>query len=79
MNRDVLSITLKKLATCCLLAGLLLIPGLGKAQTSLSPGDLVFTSFHTISSSAVGDTVSFVLLTNISSSTQICFSDRGYN
>ncbi|GEM_PF-1204277 len=50
------------------------------AQTTLSAGDIIFTSYDsTPSSTTGGDGFSFVLLAPISSGTTISFTDRGYN
>ena len=62
-----------------LLTGLLLVPGLVKAQTTLVAGDLLFTSYNTNTSTAAQDSFSFVLLKATTSGTRINFSDRGYN
>ncbi|MGN6495316.1 MAG: YDG domain-containing protein [Agriterribacter sp.] len=48
------------------------------AQTTLAAGDLVFSAYD--ATTTVGDDkFSFILLTNISSGTQIYFTDRGYS
>lgn len=52
---------------------------IARAQTTLSVGDIIFTSFSSSPSSPVPDTFSIVLLTPISSGTVIYFTDRGYN
>lgn len=46
------------------------------AQTALTPGDIAFLS---INSSGTVDKFSFVLLTPVLSSTQVHFTDRGWN
>ncbi|MFN5984813.1 MAG: beta strand repeat-containing protein [Fluviicola sp.] len=50
-----------------------------KAQTSLVPGDILFTSYNGISVAGVApDTFSFVILTPITSNTVIYFTERGF-
>lgn len=48
-----------------------------KAQTTLLPGDILFTGYDSTISASLGDAYSFVLLTNISAGTIIYFTDRG--
>lgn len=62
-----------------LLLCFLIVATVTRAQTTLSAGDLVFTSFNANPTTGVPDTFSIVLLTPISSTTVIYFSDRGYN
>lgn len=50
-----------------------------KAQTTLAPGDILFTSYNGVPSAGVApDTFSFVILTPISTGTVIYFTERGY-
>jgi hypothetical protein len=49
-----------------------------KAQTTLAAGDILFTSYSGIAASGTPDTFSIVVLTPISSSTVIYFTERGY-
>lgn len=50
-----------------------------KAQTTLVPGDILFTSYNGIPSGGVApDTFSFVILTPITAGTVIYFTERGY-
>jgi hypothetical protein len=50
-----------------------------KAQTTLAAGDILFTSYNGIPAAGTApDTFSFVVLTPISSSTTIYFTERGY-
>ncbi|SHF14729.1 SprB repeat-containing protein, partial [Chryseobacterium takakiae] len=67
--------TIKTLAKTVVTTGALLL-GYAQAQTTLSPGGIVFTSYDSTSTSV--DVFSFVLLAPISSGTQISFTDRGY-
>ena len=66
---------IKTLARAVVMTGALML-GYAQAQTTLSPGGIAFTSYDSNSTSV--DVFSFVLLTPISSSTQISFTDRGY-
>ncbi|WP_228458384.1 SprB repeat-containing protein, partial [Chryseobacterium hagamense] len=66
---------IKTLARTVVMTGALLL-GYAQAQTTLSPGGIAFTSFDSSSTSV--DVFSFVLLSPISSATQISFTDRGY-
>ena len=50
-----------------------------QAQTTLAAGDIVFTGYNGIPAGGVApDTFKFVLLTPITSSTTIYFTERGY-
>ena len=50
-----------------------------KAQTTLAPGDILFTSYNGIPAAGIApDTFSFVVLTPITASTVIYFTERGY-
>jgi len=57
----------------------LFLPRTGLAQTTLAVGDLAFTGLNANGNTTTGDTIAFVLLANVTASTTISFSDRGYN
>lgn len=72
---------IKKFLNIALFLGIFLQSYLGNAQTTLSPGDIVFTGYDATgatSSAANADTFSFIILANISANTVISFTDRGY-
>ncbi|KGO80278.1 hypothetical protein Q763_11530, partial [Flavobacterium beibuense F44-8] len=59
--------------------GLFLLAGeKANSQTTLSPGDILFTGFDATFSPSNGDVFTFVLLKDITSGTVISFTDRGY-
>lgn len=58
--------------------GLFIFSGGLNAQTTLTAGDILFTSYSGLASSGTADTFSFVILTPISSGTVIYFTERGY-
>ncbi len=64
----------------CMLSIVLLLFGLtdAKSQTTLSAGDIAFTAYNSDGTAGQADTFAFMLLTNISSGTQIVFSDGQY-
>lgn len=49
-----------------------------KAQTTLTAGDLLFTSYNALPATGTPDTFSFVLFTPVTASTVIHFTERGY-
>ena len=69
---------IKTLTKAVLIAGSSLLGFTANAQTTLSAGDIAFTSYDSTPLTGVGDKFSFVLLTNISAGTIISFTDRGY-
>ena len=76
MNKQVNKINVGLMLLFCLLFG---IQNRSQAQTTLAPGDILFTSYSGIASAGIApDTISFVLLTPISANTVIYFTDRGY-
>ncbi|WP_410493659.1 beta strand repeat-containing protein, partial [Chryseobacterium sp. 18068] len=72
---------IKTLTKTILITGASLLGFIAHAQTTLSAGDLAFTSYDATPAPTltVGDKFSFVLLTNISAGTTISFTDQGYN
>ncbi|MFL9836264.1 hypothetical protein ABS768_02065, partial [Flavobacterium sp. ST-75] len=70
---------LKFCLTGFFMIGLFLLAGeKANSQTTLSPGDILFTGFDATYSPSNGDAFSFVLLKDITSGTVISFTDRGY-
>ncbi|KAF2082457.1 MBG domain-containing protein [Flavobacterium sharifuzzamanii] len=71
----------KKILNVALFLGIFLQSFLGNSQTTLVPGDIAFTGYdatQNATSAATSDTFSFVLLKDISATTTISFTDRGY-
>ncbi|WP_294670258.1 T9SS type A sorting domain-containing protein [uncultured Fluviicola sp.] len=76
MNKQTNKINIGLMLLFCLLFG---IQNRSQAQTTLAPGDILFTSYSGVAVAGVTpDTLSFVLLTPISANTVIYFTDRGY-
>jgi gliding motility-associated-like protein len=55
------------------------LPLKAQGQTTLAAGDIIFTGYNSIpGTTANADVIAFVLLKNITSGTQISFTDRGF-
>ena len=66
----------------CLVASAILALAFAKtasAQTTLAAGDIAFTGYNSINGSDAGDSFSFILLRNITLSTTVIFTDRGWD
>ncbi|MDF2934572.1 MAG: C-terminal target protein, partial [Chryseobacterium sp.] len=78
LNMKNFYLKIKTITNLIILAGSLLLASAAGAQTTLAAGDIAFTGYDSTPLAGAGDKFSFVLLTNISSGTQISFTDRGY-